>query len=132
MASSTCDGCTLPDEQAEPDDTAIPARSKPITAVSALRPGSVNSVVFGNRDASSEKTIIPGVCFRPSSRSCLRPCRRTASSPKAAIAAAPPPGPPPPAAQQRLQPLHVLGQYHRADALGTADLVRRKRDKITT
>ena len=39
MASSTCDGWTLPEEQAEPDDTAIPARSKPITAVSALQPG---------------------------------------------------------------------------------------------
>src|SRR2546422_3840696 len=29
MASRTCDGWTLPDEQADPDDTAIPARSKP-------------------------------------------------------------------------------------------------------
>ena len=27
----------MPDEQAEPEDTAIPARSKPITAVSALK-----------------------------------------------------------------------------------------------
>jgi hypothetical protein len=49
MASSTCEGCTLPEEQAEPEETAIPARSNPITAVSALRPGTVNSVVFGNR-----------------------------------------------------------------------------------
>ena len=49
IASSTWDGCTLPDEQAEPEDTAIPARSKPITAVSALRPGAVNKVVLGNR-----------------------------------------------------------------------------------
>ena len=28
MAASTCEGCTLPDEQAEPDDTATPSRSK--------------------------------------------------------------------------------------------------------
>src|SRR3984957_19263782 len=47
IASSTCEGCTLPDEQAEPEETATPPRSKPITAVSALRPGTVNNVVFG-------------------------------------------------------------------------------------
>ena len=49
MASSTWDGCTFPEEHAEPEDTAIPSRSKPITAVSAFRPGTVNSVVFGSR-----------------------------------------------------------------------------------
>ena len=40
MASSTCDGCTLPDEQADPDDTAIPSRSRAIRAVSARNAGS--------------------------------------------------------------------------------------------
>jgi len=67
MASSTWDGCTLPEEQADPEETAIPARSKPITAVSALRPGAANNVVLGNRWTPSENTLhaafrgIPGV-----------------------------------------------------------------------
>ena len=34
--SSTCERRTLPDEQAEPDDSATPSRSKAISAVSAL------------------------------------------------------------------------------------------------
>ena len=34
------------------------------------------------------------------------------------------------AAQQRLQPLQPLGQDNGADALGAADLVRRKRHQI--
>ena len=51
MAASTGDGCTLPEEQAAPDDTATPARSKAITAVSARRPGWLKAVVFGNRSA---------------------------------------------------------------------------------
>src|SRR5262247_2450493 len=49
MAASTCDGATLPDEQAAPDDTATPSRSKAITAVSAFRPGTLKRVVFGSR-----------------------------------------------------------------------------------
>src|SRR5215204_5047831 len=32
MAVSTCEAATLPDEQADPDDTATPARSRPISA----------------------------------------------------------------------------------------------------
>ena len=51
MAASTCDGATLPEEQAAPDDTATPSRSKAITAVSAFMPGTANSVVFGSRAA---------------------------------------------------------------------------------
>src|SRR5208283_5601367 len=44
IAASTCEGCTLPDEQADPEDTAIPLRSKAIMAVSAFMPGTANSV----------------------------------------------------------------------------------------
>ena len=51
MAASTCEACTLPDEQAEPDDTATPSRSKAIIAVSAFMPGTANSVVLGSRAA---------------------------------------------------------------------------------
>src|SRR5438874_5823434 len=49
IAARTCDGCTLPEEQAAPEDTATPSRSKAITAVSALIPASANSEVFGSR-----------------------------------------------------------------------------------
>jgi len=79
IASSTCDGRTLPEEQAEPEDTAIPARSKPITAVSALSPGTVKSDVFGSRATPSENTMAPGVCRRPVSSRFRRVSCRTAS-----------------------------------------------------
>src|SRR5580704_3424076 len=46
MAASTWDGVTLPDEQAEPEDTAKPSRSRLIRAVSARRPGVANRLVF--------------------------------------------------------------------------------------
>src|SRR5262245_40068569 len=51
IALSTCEGCTLPDEQAAPDDTATPARSNRMMAVSAFRASRPNSVVLGNRSA---------------------------------------------------------------------------------
>ncbi len=60
MAASTCEGATLPDEQAEPDDTATPSRSKPITSVSALPPGIATSVVLGSRSASAPKITASG------------------------------------------------------------------------
>ena len=53
MAARTCDRLTLPDEQAEPDDRAMPRRSKAISAVSALRPGMAKAKVFGNRSERS-------------------------------------------------------------------------------
>ena len=49
MASSTWDRETLPEEHAEPEDTAIPARSKAISAVAASRPGSAKHVVLPSR-----------------------------------------------------------------------------------
>ncbi len=61
MASRTCDGWTLPEEHAAPEDTAMPARSKPITAVSARNPGTVNSVVLGIRGTCPEKMMVPDV-----------------------------------------------------------------------
>ena len=69
MASSTCEGWTLPDEQAEPDDTAIPARSKPMTAVSALEPGNREQRGIGQpRRIPRRIRSFQGVCLRPSSR----------------------------------------------------------------
>src|SRR6201984_975921 len=73
MASSTWDDWTFPDEQAEPDDTATPARSKPITAVSARNPGTVNSVGFGTRGGTSKNLATAGERRKPSS-SCSRGC----------------------------------------------------------
>ena len=55
MAASTCEGWTLPEEQAAPEDTATPSRSKAMTAVSAFMPGTANSVVLGSRSASAPK-----------------------------------------------------------------------------
>ena len=147
MASTTCDGWTLPEEQAEPDDTAIPARSKPITAVSARSPGTANKTVFGNRCTSSENTTAPGVCsqaaLQPGPQRSPRDRQSRSRSASAALdgrAKAGDPGdvlgPGPPAlfltaaAQQRLQVLDPLGQHQRADALGTADLVRRQRQQV--
>src|SRR5271166_562038 len=47
IAARTGEADTLPDEQADPEETAIPARSRAIKAVSALAPGTANRVVFG-------------------------------------------------------------------------------------
>src|SRR5580658_10931168 len=60
MAARTWEGWTLPDEQAAPEDTAIPSRSKEITAVSALSPEAVNRVVFGRRSAPVPKITARG------------------------------------------------------------------------
>jgi len=49
MAARTSEGWTFPDEQAEPEDTAIPLRSKAIMAVSAFSLGTVNRLVLGSR-----------------------------------------------------------------------------------
>ena len=146
MAARTCDGWTLPDEQAEPEDTAIPPRSKPITAVSALSPGTVNRVVLGNRGDLLGKhdhvrrLLQAGLKAVPQAPQpgCIAfqgghgsphgsakgrdPRDILGAGPAAQLLTA--------ATQQRLQPLHVLGQNQRTDALGAADLVRRKRDQI--
>src|SRR5690349_20648544 len=55
MAASTWEAATLPDEQAAPDDIAKPARSRPITVVSALVPGRAKRVVLGSRSAAAPK-----------------------------------------------------------------------------
>ena len=148
MACSTCDGWTLPDEQAEPEDTATPARSKPITAVSAFRPGTVNSVVFGSRGTLGSEHDdaggLPQAAFEPvpqgfdangviskrghgglcGSAKAGNPGNVLGSCPAAPFLTA--------AAQQRLKSRQPLGQNHGADPLGAADLVRRKRHQIGT
>src|SRR5258708_33334147 len=60
MAESTCEGWTLPDEQAAPEETAIPSRSNAITAVSAFIPGAANRVVLGGRSAAAPQMTTSG------------------------------------------------------------------------
>ena len=56
----------MPDEQAAPDDTAMPSRSKEMTAVSAFMPSAAKRVVFGSRSAVAPKITAPGVtALRP-------------------------------------------------------------------
>ncbi len=55
IAASTCDLRTLPDEQAEPDETATPARSSEISAVSAFTPSTAKQVVLGKRGTAAPK-----------------------------------------------------------------------------
>src|SRR5687768_9713068 len=49
IAFSTCDGSSVPDEQAEPVDTATPARSNPMRSDSASIRSKLTFVVFGTR-----------------------------------------------------------------------------------
>lgn len=88
MASRTWDGWTLPDEQAGPDDSAIPSRSNPITAVSACMPDSVNSVVFGSRGALAQKIVAFGIAPMPASIRVRSVSIRAQSAPCVAIVAA--------------------------------------------
>src|SRR5262245_6058422 len=98
IAASTWDGWTLPEEQAAPEDTATPSRSKAMTAVSAFMPGTANRVVFGSRSTPAPKMTTSGVaaCSAVSRRSrsaavCALSAAREA---RAAVAAAPKPAMP--------------------------------------
>ena len=144
MAASTCEGATLPEEQAAPEDTATPSRSRAITAVSALMPGTANSVVLGSRSTAGaedddrrrdrlEAGFEPVAQRRHGGALLARARSRAAAAaaPKPAIAghilgagagaallAA--------AADQRLEVQRLVAPDQRADALGAADLVRQK------
>src|SRR5262249_5760348 len=95
IAASTCDGWTLPEEQAAPDDTATPPKSKAITAVSAFVPASAKRIVLGRRSAPLPKITTSGVlALRPASRRSRNTTSRSRSvshSSRAALAAAPKP-----------------------------------------
>src|SRR6185437_5581315 len=60
MAASTCEGFTLPDEQAAPELIITPSRSSAMTAVSARMPGSAKLDVFARRGASWPKMMASG------------------------------------------------------------------------
>src|SRR5215211_1948904 len=93
MAVSTCEAATLPDEQADPDDTATPARSRAISAVSALTPGTAKKVVLGNRSTPAPKITAPGeMASKPASSRSRNATilARSSDSPAAAAADAAP------------------------------------------
>ena len=48
IAFSTCEGSSVPDEQAEPVDTAMPARSSAMSSDSASTRSKLMLVVFGH------------------------------------------------------------------------------------
>ena len=60
MALNTCEASTLPDEQALPALTATPARSSPMTKVSALVPGTAMQLVLGKRSHFPRQHHSPG------------------------------------------------------------------------
>jgi hypothetical protein len=122
------------------------SRSKPITAVSAFRPGTVNSVVLGSRGVGAEHDRFRGSALQPPRAGRAAPAMRAASTSSAPPAAAPRraeaaiprhvlgAGPCRAPARRRgaaaQVPARLVGQHQRADALRAADLVRRKRHQI--
>src|SRR2546430_16480681 len=52
MAESTWEGCTLPEEQAAPEETATPSGSNATTTASAFSPGTGSSEVMCNTSAA--------------------------------------------------------------------------------
>ena len=138
----------VPDEQAEPDETATPSRSSAIRAVCALMPGTANcSVLAHPRRAFSPKMMVSGQIALQAAFQPLAQRRKPlplalevahglrdrgaepgdaddilgAAAPVALLAAAE-------AGAADVQP--VAAEHQRADAHGTADLVRRHRQKI--
>src|SRR5262245_66463267 len=92
IAARTCEDWTFPDEQADPDETAIPLRSKAIIAVSAFTAGTANEVVLGSRGAFAPKITACGVtALMPASSRSRNANIRAASVNLAAAAAAPNP-----------------------------------------
>src|SRR6266566_227226 len=148
MAESTCEGWTLPEEQAAPEETAIPSRSNAITAVSAFIPGTANRVVLGSRSAAAPKMTTSGEAAlrrasslsRSAAMRALRAkpvarcrCRRAeardgghvlGAGPQVALLTA--------ALDQRIEEVkRPRSPNERADALGGADLVPGQGQKIS-
>ena len=60
IARSTCDGSSVPDEHADPVETATPSRSSAISRLSASTRSKLMLVVFGTRRSRSPLTAVPG------------------------------------------------------------------------
>ena len=147
MAARTCEGCTLPDEQAAPDDTATPSRSKAIMAVSAFTPrertGSYSAADRplpendGLRRDRPQGLPPEGPAAPawggfggklPPRRRCRRP---EGGDPGHVLGAGARPAFLAAAADERIGEMDIVASPHqRADALRAADLVRRERQQI--
>ena len=78
IAFSTCDGSSVPDEQAEPDDTAMPSRSSAMSSDSDSTRSKLMLVVFGTRGARGAVHLRAG----DARRGC--PARGDRAAPRAA------------------------------------------------
>ena len=147
MAARTCEGCTFPDEQAEPDDTATPARSKAITAVSARKPRMCESRgvrqplgPLAENDDVGRGRAKPGLqplreaaqCAQPppQARSDARTRRSKPSNSSDILGTAAQPALLTATTDQRVGEMQAGLAHQCADALRAADLVRRQRQKI--
>ena len=149
MAARTWEGCTLPDEQAAPDDTAIPSRSKAITAVSAFMPSSGEQGGIGQplgvcaenhrlrRDRLEtgferipQAPHVRGLGVAVARAPRQRPRRKPAMPATFSVPARSPRSWPPPRMSGSGKWISSLRANQRADALRAADLVRRKRQQI--
>ena len=145
MALNTCEASTLPDEQALPELTATPARSSPMTKVSALVPGTAMQLVLGKRSTLPRQHHSLGhepqslrlklIAKRGKLGGPLRfrrgELRRNAEADDAGDILSP--RPPPPllaAALDQGLDRRTLTEQESADSLWTADLVRRKRHHV--
>ncbi len=141
MAASTWEASTLPDEQAEPALTAMPARSSAITSVSALAPGTAMQAVFGRRGTLPENTTASAAMARtPSSSASLSLAISSILARSAAASSAATPKPTMPAnvlgagaapafltaALDEGLDGHAFGENERADAFRSAHLVGRQ------
>ena len=146
IAFSTCDGSSVPDEHADPVDTATPSRSSAISSDSASMRSKLMLVVLGTRASRAPLTSVFGTADRiPFSRRSRSADRRSASTSIFCIArraATPIPIAPGtfsvPARRFRscLPPLRNGDRRtprfdpQRADALRTVELVRRDGEQI--
>ena len=77
IASRTWDRPTLPEEQAEPEDTATPPRSSAIISRSALTPGMLNALVLGSRGRPAPKITASGASHSSAASNRSRSCAET-------------------------------------------------------
>ena len=143
MAASTCDGLTLPEEQADPELSITPSRSSAIKAVSAATPGSAKFEVLARRGARAPKITASGAtCFKPASKRSRSVASVRSEFARRDFAAAPKPAMPGqifgagaaamllPAAQDLRRERRAVAQDQGARALRPAQLVGRKRNII--
>ena len=131
-----------------PELTATPARSSPINSVSALTPGTAKQLVLASRATFAESTTASGAsATEPRLKLVAKRCdlARLARSAAASSAATPKSdnarrhsrcrragaalGPPP---LMRGSTRGAFAEHQSADALGTADLVRREAQQVGT